>query len=151
MIGNDDALRAMRDYAADQNSYSLVVVHNGVVQTEWYAEGWDGTRLAQSQSMHKSVLPVLIGAAIGDGAIGSAEDALGVYIEEWADDPRGRITLAEMMMMTSGLGVDIVTVWQPCGVKLPEPSASSKPLGRSLSALSISSISTTRPLSGSMP
>ena len=100
---DEASLRAMRAYAADQNSYSLVVIHQGLIQTEWYAEDWDGTRLAQSQSMHKSVLPVLIGAAIRDGAIGSADDAVGTYIEEWADDPRGRITLAQMMSMSSGL------------------------------------------------
>lgn len=100
---DDDALRAMREYAADQNSYSLVVLHDGLIQTEWYAEGWHATALAQSQSMHKSVLPVLIGAAIDEGAIGSADDAVGLYIKEWADDPRGRITLAQMMTMSSGL------------------------------------------------
>ena len=58
------ALVAMRDYAAEQNSWALIVVQNGVVQTEWYAPGWSRTRLTQSQSMHKSVLPVLIQAAI---------------------------------------------------------------------------------------
>lgn len=100
---NDAALDAMAAFAADQNSYSLVVVHAGVIQTEWYADGWDATRLAQSQSMHKSVLPVLIGAAIADGAIGSVDDRVGDYLPEWRDDPRGDITIKQLMTMSSGL------------------------------------------------
>jgi CubicO group peptidase (beta-lactamase class C family) len=38
-----------------------------------------------------------------DGAIQSVDDPVGNYIEEWKDDPRGQITLRQVMMMTSGL------------------------------------------------
>ncbi|MDB4307664.1 beta-lactamase family protein [Gammaproteobacteria bacterium] len=100
---SQDALDAMEAYAAEQNSWGLVVVQNGEVQKEWYADDWDRDRLTQSQSMQKSVLPVLIQAAIEDGYIGAFADPVGKYIEEWRDDPRGEITIEQMLWMSSGL------------------------------------------------
>ena len=49
------ALRDAERYAARFDSYALIVVHRGVVQTEWYAPGWDRNRLTQSQSMMKTL------------------------------------------------------------------------------------------------
>jgi len=97
------ALEAGERYAAEQNSYALIVVHKGVIQSEWYAEGWNRDRLTQSQSMHKSILPILIQAAIEDGDIGSLQDPVGKYITEWADDPRGAATIENHLHMSSGL------------------------------------------------
>lgn len=100
---SEDALANMRRYAEEQDSFALVVLHRGVIQTEWYAPGWSADSLTQSQSMHKSVLPLLIGAAIRDGAIGSVDDPAGRYLPEWRNDPRGDVTLAQLMQMASGL------------------------------------------------
>ncbi len=97
------ALQSAEDFAARFDSYALIVLHKGTIQTEWYADGWDETRLTQSQSMHKSLLAILIGTAIEAGIIGSIEDPIGRYIPEWDEDPRGDITLRELMMMSSGL------------------------------------------------
>jgi CubicO group peptidase (beta-lactamase class C family) len=100
---SEDALASMRRYAEEQDSFALVVLHRGVIQTEWYAPGWSADSLTQSQSMHKSVLPLLIGAAIRDGAIDSVDDPAGRYLAEWRNDPRGEITLEQLMQMASGL------------------------------------------------
>jgi len=97
------ALRAAEEFAARFDSHALIVIHRGRIQTEWYADGWDQTSLTQSQSMHKSLLALLIGAAVEDGIIGSIDDPIARYIPTWEDDPRGDITLNELMMMSSGL------------------------------------------------
>ncbi|AQQ69459.1 hypothetical protein Mag101_08440 [Microbulbifer agarilyticus] len=93
----------MQDYADAHNSFSLIVIHRGVIQAEWYATGWDAARPAQSQSMHKSVLPLLIQAAIERGAIESVNDSIGGYIPEWQNDSRGDITIEDLLVMSSGL------------------------------------------------
>jgi len=98
-----ESLVAMAEYADAQRSHSLIVLHKGVVQLEWYAKGWDRDRLTQSQSMHKSVLPVLMQAAVEDGSINALADPIGTYITEWQDDPRGDITIEQMLWMSSGL------------------------------------------------
>ncbi len=100
---SSESLVEMVAYASEQNSHSLIVVHKGVIQLEWYKSGWDLNRLTQSQSMHKSVLPILLQAAAEEGAIGSIEDPVGKYLTEWQDDERGAITIEQMLWMSSGL------------------------------------------------
>jgi CubicO group peptidase (beta-lactamase class C family) len=97
------ALRAAEAYAAEFDSYALIVVHWGVIQTEWYAPGWGRNRLTQSQSMMKTLAALSVGAALADGYIGSVEDPLRRYLPEWAGDPRGEIRLRELLQMASGL------------------------------------------------
>lgn len=101
---DDLAIKAVETYAAGFDSYALIVVHKGKIQSEWYASDLNRDSLTQSQSMHKSLIALLIGVAIEQGIIDSADDAVGKYVEEWRDRPRGDITLRELMMMSSGLG-----------------------------------------------
>lgn len=98
-----DALREAERYAARFDSFALIVVHGGAVQTEWYGPGWHRERLTQSQSMHKSVAALMLGAAIADGYITSENDLVGRYLPEWREDPRGAISLRELLRMSSGL------------------------------------------------
>jgi CubicO group peptidase (beta-lactamase class C family) len=98
-----EALRAAERYAADFDSYALLVVHRGAVQSEWYRGDWNRTRLTQSQSMMKTVAALAMGAAIADGAVASIDEPVGRYLDEWADDPRGAITIRELLQMSTGL------------------------------------------------
>jgi len=101
-----DALSAMHDYAEAFGSHALIVVHQGVIQDEWYADHWQRDLLTQSQSMHKSLMGLFIGMAIEDGKIPSVDAPVGTWITEWtgAGDRRGEITLRNLMQMSSGLG-----------------------------------------------
>jgi CubicO group peptidase (beta-lactamase class C family) len=104
------ALREMERFAAEFGSHALIVVHRGVIQDEWYAPHWQRDYLTQSQSMHKSLMGLFFGIAIADGKIDSADDPVGKYLEEWADDPRGRISLRQLMQMSSGLRNTVFTL-----------------------------------------
>lgn len=98
-----ESLVGMVAYADQQNSHSLIVLHQGIVQVEWYSRGWDRDRLTQSQSMHKSLLPILLQVAVEEGSISSIEDPVGKYLVEWQDDERSAITIEQMLWMSSGL------------------------------------------------
>ncbi len=98
-----EALHRAEQYAAEFDSFALIVVHEGAVQTEWYSQAWRRDKQAQSQSMMKTVTAIMAGLAIADGHIASVEDPIGLYLQEWQDDPRGKITLANLMQMSSGL------------------------------------------------
>ncbi|MDJ0928080.1 MAG: serine hydrolase [Gammaproteobacteria bacterium] len=100
---SDVAFTNAVEFAQRFDSFALVVLHGGKLQHEWYADGWDGNSLTQSQSMHKSLQALLVGVAIENGDIDSADDPVSRYINEWAGDPRGAITLHQLMMMSSGL------------------------------------------------
>lgn len=100
---SEEALARMRDYAAQFGTHALITVHRGVIQDEWYAPHWQRDGLTQSQSMHKSLMGLFIGIAIEDGVIDSLDDPVGRYLQEWRDDPRGAITLRQLLQMSSGL------------------------------------------------
>jgi len=97
------AFAAMHTYAEEFNSHALITVHRGVIQDEWYAPHWQRDYLTQSQSMHKSLMALFIGMAIEDGKIPSVDAPIGTWITEWANDPRGDVTLRNLMQMSSGL------------------------------------------------
>ncbi|MDH4063570.1 MAG: beta-lactamase family protein [Acidobacteriota bacterium] len=81
---------------------ALVVVHKGVIVGERYLPGITKDTQLESWSMGKSLTATLVGLAIRDGAFGLDDPA---PVPEWrrAGDPRGRITLRDLLRMSSGL------------------------------------------------
>ncbi len=90
-------------YAKEFDSYAVIVVHKGEIQLEWYAAGRNANDLTESQSMHKTLMGLFVGTAIEDGLIEAVDDPVGKYIEEWRNDPRGDVTLKNLLQMSSGL------------------------------------------------
>jgi CubicO group peptidase (beta-lactamase class C family) len=81
---------------------AVLVVHDGDIVCERYAQGFGpGTRLL-SWSMAKSVVSVLVGILARQGRILIDEPAA---VPEWADpgDPRRAITVSQLLRMSSGL------------------------------------------------
>ena len=98
------ALDAALAVAQETDSLSLLVWHAGAVQLEWYGDGRDNNDIMESASMHKSVLALLIGIAIDEGAIASVDEPAATYIEEWRQDDRSAITIRNLLHMATGLG-----------------------------------------------
>jgi CubicO group peptidase (beta-lactamase class C family) len=97
------ALDDAEAYAEEYKSFSMMVIHRGKIQAEWYNEGWDENSLTQSQSAHKTIVAILTGIAIDKGLITSVADPVEQYIEEWAGTLKGKITLYDLLTMSSGL------------------------------------------------
>ena len=100
---SDAAVADLVAYAEYFDSFSLMVIHRGQVQLEWYRDDYGPDKLTQSQSMHKSIQALLIGMAIEEGLIESVQDPLGKYLPELVGDPRGETTLEQTLRMSSGL------------------------------------------------
>ncbi|TVQ08829.1 MAG: class C beta-lactamase-related serine hydrolase [Leptolyngbya sp. DLM2.Bin27] len=100
------ALQTAVEFAEMQNSVALLVMHRDRIVLEKYWQGHQASDPVNSMSMVKTLLALLIGVAIDEGHIGSLDDPAGVYLPEWADDPRGEITLADLLYMQSGLRND---------------------------------------------
>lgn len=94
---------AMRDWSDKHGGLALVVLVNGQIAGETYAPGVTAETRTHSNSMHKSVVAMAMGAAIADGLVKSADDPVGDYIPALKDDPRGKITLRQLLSMSSGL------------------------------------------------
>jgi len=100
---DDAALNAAADWAEAHNSAALLVLHEGIVQLERYWQDIGSDSLFTGRAMTRSLIPPLIANAIEDGAIESVDDPVGRYVPEWRDDPRGEITLRQLLWNVSGL------------------------------------------------
>jgi CubicO group peptidase (beta-lactamase class C family) len=84
---------------------AVVVVRDGHLVAERYAQGVDPEAPLLSWSMAKSVTMALVGALVRDGRLAIADPA---PVPEWREpgDPRGAITLDLLLRMSSGLAFD---------------------------------------------
>lgn len=104
LIANPQAVFADAiSYAADTKSYSLLVWWKGNLVLETYFDPYDQNVRPEPASMHKSLLGLVTAKAIADGLIESADTPIGTYIDTWKDDPRGEITVRQLLTMSSGL------------------------------------------------
>lgn len=84
------------------SSTSLLVVADGVVVHEWYADGLGPTDLFLGASMTKSVLAGLVGIAVDAGVLDL--DALVVdHVPELAGSGYAGVSVRQVMTMTTGL------------------------------------------------
>ena len=81
---------------------ALLVLHNGQIVAERYGPGYHENTRFVSWSMAKTVTAVMIGQLVADGRLRLDE---GVPIPAWqrSGDPRGEITLRQLLQMRSGL------------------------------------------------
>lgn len=99
-----DVLEEAWGYAQSQQSYALLVSVNGELQFERYDRGANSRTPYNSQSLHKSLTAIMLGAAIYNGAVESEDQPASFWLEEWAGDPqRSGITLANLAYMEGGL------------------------------------------------
>ena len=99
-----DALAAMVEYAEAFDSFALIVVHDGIVQLEWYREDYSRESLTQFTAPCTShCRRLLVGVAVEAALIGSIDDRIGDYIDELNVDERGDTTIRDYLQMSTGL------------------------------------------------
>ncbi len=96
------AIDPLFDDAAMGDTRALLVMRDGEIIAERYAPGFGPDTKLLSWSIAKSVTAVLVGLMVADGRL--AIDAP-VPVAAWSQpgDPRGKITLRQLLQMTSGL------------------------------------------------
>lgn len=90
-------------YADAQDSMALIVLRHGRLELEHYGPGYTRESLFNPQSMAKTLVAMAVGIALADGAFTSLDDPIGRYLDEWRDDPRGSITVRNLLQMSGGL------------------------------------------------
>ncbi len=98
-----DQLTQAFDYSAQMGGLAMVVLVDGKIVRQAYADGFGPDSRFETFSMHKSVMGLLYGAALRDKIIGSIDDPIGNYIDEFKNDPRGTIPIRDFLTMESGL------------------------------------------------
>jgi CubicO group peptidase (beta-lactamase class C family) len=111
---SETALRSAVDAIFDAedmgSTRALLVLHDGRIVAERYAPGFGPDNRLVSWSMAKTVTAVLIGLLVSDGRLALDAPA---PVPAWSQpgDPRGAITLRQLLTMSSGL--DHVESGQP--------------------------------------
>lgn len=90
------------DARAALGTRAVIVVRDGVVVGERYADGFTAETRQRGWSVTKSVANLYIGALVADGVLSLDEDHL---VSEWTDE-RAEITVDQLLRMTSGLAWD---------------------------------------------
>ncbi|MDZ4306313.1 serine hydrolase [Allopontixanthobacter sp.] len=81
---------------------AMVVMHGGTIAAERYAPGYDAETRFVSWSMAKTVTAVMIGMLVADGRL-RLDDTPPLPRWQRPGDPRGEITLRQLLQMRSGL------------------------------------------------
>ncbi|MBN2639498.1 MAG: serine hydrolase [Bacteroidales bacterium] len=97
--------KSLDEWAKKSQTTALLFIRKDTILYEKYFNGFTRESYFHSQSMAKSFISFLIGAAIEDGLIQSVNDPMTKYIPELKHrDPRfERITIKNLLEMRSGL------------------------------------------------
>lgn len=100
-----DAAFSQRNPRLPPRTRAVVVVHHGRIVAERYAPGITKDTPLPGWSMAKSVTNALVGILVREGRLDVKARA---PLPEWAvaNDPRGRITIENLLRMDSGLAFD---------------------------------------------
>jgi len=98
------SLESAADYSEQFSGRAMLVLHEGKVVFERYANGWNADRPHPLASGTKSFTGVVAMAALNDGLITSLDERVSDTLTEWKSDRRKRdITVRQLLDLSSGL------------------------------------------------
>ncbi len=99
--------KAAARYSAEHSGRAVLVMQNGTVVFEDYANGWSASKLHPLASGTKSFTGILAMAAIEDGLLSGLDELVSDTINEWKEDSRkSKITVRHLLSLSSGLEPD---------------------------------------------
>ncbi|MBV8876749.1 MAG: serine hydrolase [Gammaproteobacteria bacterium] len=99
-------LESAADYAAAHGSLALIVSRHDHIVFERYWHGTSFDTVEDAQSFTPLLAALAAGAAFSHRLIGWPDQPVGAFIGEWSHDPRGEITVRNLLQMSSGLAAD---------------------------------------------
>lgn len=91
------------DYMKRNNIGGLIVVKDDKIRLEAYGSDVHRNTVWTSFSVGKSVTSMLLGLALKDGYVKSLDDPLSAYIPELAGKDYGKVSVRQLLTMTSGI------------------------------------------------
>ena len=97
------AIEKAAAYAQSKDSYGFLVWQGGKLQHASYWQGFDRNRLIASKSMAKMIVGLVVGRAIEQGYIKSANQPVSDFITEWKGTPKATSTIRDFLQNSSGI------------------------------------------------
>lgn len=98
-----DASTWLAGYMDKHHLAGVMVLQHGRIRLQRYALGFGPEQRWESFSVAKSVTSTLLGIALQRGDIHSLHDTLGTYIPELRDSAYAKVTVQQLLTMTSGV------------------------------------------------
>jgi CubicO group peptidase (beta-lactamase class C family) len=102
-LGGQGASGVLASYMDKHHLAGVMVLQHGRVRLQRYALGFGPGQRWESFSVAKSVTSALLGIALQRGDIHSLDDTLGTYIAELRDSAYAKVTVRQLLTMTSGV------------------------------------------------
>jgi CubicO group peptidase (beta-lactamase class C family) len=96
-------LEAAAGYAGAHGSRALIVSRHDHIVFERYWQGTSFDTLADAQSFTPLLAALAAGTALAHHFIGWPDEPVAAFIAEWSHDPRGAITVRNLLQSSSGL------------------------------------------------
>jgi CubicO group peptidase (beta-lactamase class C family) len=96
-------LEAAAAYAGQHDSRALIVSRHDHIVFERYWQGTGFDTPADAQSFTRLLPALAAGVAMSHRLIGWPDEPVSAFLGEWSQDPRGAITVRNLLQMTSGL------------------------------------------------
>jgi CubicO group peptidase (beta-lactamase class C family) len=91
---------AFNDSTGKRGTRAVVVVYDGEIVAERYAEGFSANSKLAGWSMAKSITSALIGILVNQNKL---QISVPAPVDEWKNDERSNITITDLLHMSSGL------------------------------------------------
>ncbi len=99
----------------DLQTTALLMVEDGKIVYEKYSLNGGPDELSGSFSMAKSIVGMLVGFALQDGAIQNIENPIKTWLSEWTDRPEGDLKIRDLLSMSSALNWN-ESYWNPFSI-----------------------------------
>lgn len=96
-------VRTFEDYVTQMQVSGVLILQNGKIVLERYAAGHGPASTWTSFSVAKSVVSMLVGAALGDGSIRSLDDSVTHYVRALRGSAYDGVTIRQLLQMSSGV------------------------------------------------
>lgn len=91
------------EFLNQKNSVAFLIIRNDSILYENYFDGYDASGIVPSFSASKSIVSMLVGIAVGEGAIKSVNQPITDYLPELKDEAFKKITIENLLNMRSGI------------------------------------------------
>jgi hypothetical protein len=93
----------LEDYLSRNPTTGLLIAKDDTILFEHYRYARTDRHRLLSQSMAKTITPMLIGVAVAEGAIKSIDDTAATYVPQLAGSEYGNTALRDLLHMASGV------------------------------------------------
>ncbi len=100
------ATRGVEHFLDETDTMALLVLKDGQIRFERYADWGGADRQWISMSVAKSVISIGIGIAVEEGLIGSLEEPVDSYCPTLSGSAYDRVRIKDVLQMSSGAGWD---------------------------------------------